>query len=65
MIPINASRISSVSVIMPTYNEAGNIVALMESSIHELKTAGLEKIEIIVVDDMAKMFECSILICEK
>ncbi len=36
---------------MPTYNEAGNIVALMESSIHELKTAGLEKIEIIVVDD--------------
>ena len=52
-IPLHALRqdISSVSVIMPTLNEAENIANLIRSTVDELVKAGIENIEIIVVDD--------------
>lgn len=43
--------ISTVSVIMPTLNEAGNIVSLIQCAVEALKNAGVTGIEIIVVDD--------------
>ncbi len=43
--------VSSVSVIMPTLNEAGNITNLIKSTVDELQKAAIENIEIIVVDD--------------
>jgi dolichol-phosphate mannosyltransferase len=44
-------RTTAVSVIMPTLNEAGNIVSLIQSTIVALQNAGINEIEIIVVDD--------------
>ena len=44
-------KITGVSVIMPTLNEAGNIVNLIQSTVDALKKAGINEIEIIVVDD--------------
>jgi dolichol-phosphate mannosyltransferase len=44
-------KISSVSVIMPTLNEAGNIANLIHRTVEELQKAGIQNIEIIVVDD--------------
>jgi dolichol-phosphate mannosyltransferase len=44
-------NISSVSVIMPTLNEAGNIENLMRCTVDELQKAGIKEIEILVVDD--------------
>lgn len=44
-------KISSVSVIMPTLNEAGNIASLIRCTVDELLKAGVQGIEIIVVDD--------------
>lgn len=43
--------VSSVSVIMPTLNEAGNITNLIKCTVEELRKAAIENIEIIVVDD--------------
>lgn len=44
-------NISSVSVIMPTLNEAGNIESLIHRTVDELQKAKIQNIEIIVVDD--------------
>lgn len=41
----------SVSLIMPTYNEAGNIANLMEAAVENIKRAGFADIEVIVADD--------------
>lgn len=43
--------VSAVSIIMPTYNEAGNISDLIISSISNIMQAGVNEIEVIVVDD--------------
>lgn len=43
--------IFSVSLIMPTYNEAGNIADLMEAAVENIKRAGFADIEVIVADD--------------
>lgn len=45
------TEISEVSVIMPTYNEAGNIADLIQETVRVIKDMRIEKIEIIVVDD--------------
>jgi len=44
-------KISSVSVIMPTLNEAGNIGRLIQCTVEAIQSAGINEIEIIVVDD--------------
>jgi len=44
-------KVTSVSVIMPTLNEAGNIARLIESTVDAIQKAGTDEIEIIVVDD--------------
>lgn len=41
----------SLSVVMPTFNEAGNIAALIKKTLSVLSTSGFKKIEIVVVDD--------------
>ena len=48
----NAGRkVTCVSVILPTLNESGNIVSLIPSTVDAIQKAGIEDIEIIVVDD--------------
>jgi dolichol-phosphate mannosyltransferase len=42
---------NSVSIILPTYNEAGNIADLILCCEREIKSYGVKLIEIIVVDD--------------
>jgi len=42
---------SGVSVVMPTYNEAGHIQDLIRATLEVLAKAGIDKHEIIVVDD--------------
>lgn len=44
-------KITYVSVIMPTLNEAGNILSLIQCTVDALQKAGVNEIEIIVVDD--------------
>jgi dolichol-phosphate mannosyltransferase len=44
-------KTSSVSVIMPTLNESGNIASLIQSTVDVLQKSGIPEIEIIVVDD--------------
>jgi dolichol-phosphate mannosyltransferase len=44
-------KITNVSVIMPTLNEAGNILTLIQSTVDALQKTGINEIEIIVVDD--------------
>ena len=41
----------SVSIIMPTFNEAGNIEDLILQSVRSVKSFGISDIEIVVVDD--------------
>lgn len=41
----------SVSVIMPTYNESGNISDLMREAVASVKGCGISDIEVIVADD--------------
>lgn len=41
----------SVSLIMPTYNEAGNIADLMIAAVDNIRKAGVTEIEVIVADD--------------
>jgi dolichol-phosphate mannosyltransferase len=45
------SKITGVSVILPTLNEAGNIASLIQCTVAELQKAGVEEIQVIVVDD--------------
>ena len=44
-------KVKCVSVIMPTLNEAGNIVSLIQSTVDAIQKAGIDEIQIIVVDD--------------
>ena len=44
-------KITGVSVILPTLNEAGNILSLIQATVAEIQKAGINEIEIIVVDD--------------
>jgi dolichol-phosphate mannosyltransferase len=44
-------KTASVSVIMPTLNEAGNIASLIQCTVEAIHATGIEDIEIIVVDD--------------
>ncbi len=43
--------VSGVSIIMPTYNEAGNISDLILEAVRNVKGAGIDTVEVIVVDD--------------
>lgn len=43
--------IRSVSIIMPTYNEAGNVADLIRDSVRIVKEFGVSDIEVVVVDD--------------
>jgi dolichol-phosphate mannosyltransferase len=36
---------------MPTYNEAGNVAALMQEAVQSVTSCGINEIEVIVVDD--------------
>jgi dolichol-phosphate mannosyltransferase len=44
-------KVTCVSVIMPTLNEAGNIVSLIQGTVEAIQNTGIDEIEIIVVDD--------------
>ena len=44
-------KVACVSVIMPTLNEAGNITSLIRCTVEAIQKAGIDEIEIIVVDD--------------
>ena len=48
---MNAERLSGVSVLMPTYNEAGNIQALVRETARALETAAVPDFELLVIDD--------------
>lgn len=41
----------SVSLIMPTYNEAGNIAGLIQEAVCQVREFGVTGIEVIVADD--------------
>jgi len=43
--------LESVSIILPTYNEAGNIAALIKESVLQVINCGISNIEVIVADD--------------
>lgn len=43
--------IHSVSIVMPTYNEAGNVADLIRDTVDHVRKAGISEIEVIVVDD--------------
>ena len=45
------TKITGISIILPTLNEAGNITNLIECLVAALQKAGLNEIQIIVVDD--------------
>lgn len=45
------TEIKSVSIIMPTYNEAGNVAELIRESVDYVRKAGVSDVEVIVVDD--------------
>ncbi len=47
----NASPPFSVSVVMPTYNEAGNIADLMRAAVASVRRSGITEVEVIVADD--------------
>jgi dolichol-phosphate mannosyltransferase len=44
-------KITAVSIILPTLNEAGNIASLIQCTVDAVQKAGIDEIEIIVVDD--------------
>ncbi len=44
-------KIQSVTVIMPTFNEAGNIADLIRDSVAAIHGTGISDIEVLVVDD--------------
>lgn len=41
----------SVSIIMPTFNEAGNVADLMREAVRNVRNCGVDEVEVIVVDD--------------
>lgn len=43
--------IAGVSLIMPTYNEAGNVADLMREAVRNVRSTGVHEVEVIVVDD--------------
>lgn len=43
--------VNSVSIIMPTYNEAGNVAELMREAVRSVSRCGFGVIEVIVADD--------------
>ena len=45
------TKTTGVSIILPTLNEAGNIASLIQSTVAALQSAGINEIQIIVVDD--------------
>jgi dolichol-phosphate mannosyltransferase len=45
------SKIKSVSLVMPTYNEAGNVADLICESVAYIRGTGILEVEVIVVDD--------------
>jgi dolichol-phosphate mannosyltransferase len=45
------NKVSCVSVVLPTLNEAGNIISLIQCTVDAIQKAGIDEIEIIVVDD--------------
>lgn len=45
------NNVNSVSVILPTYNEAENIVPLIESVIQAVRACGVASVEVLVLDD--------------
>jgi len=45
------TKIKSVSIVMPTYNEAGNVGELIRAAVRSVKEFGVDDIEVIVVDD--------------
>jgi dolichol-phosphate mannosyltransferase len=45
------TEIRSVSIVMPTYNEAGNVGDLILESVACVRDAGVRDVEVIVVDD--------------
>lgn len=51
ILPAAASISFSVSVVMPTYNEAGNIADLMRAAVENIQKAGVAGVEVIVADD--------------
>jgi len=51
ILPAEACPRFSVSVVMPTYNEAGNIADLMRAAVVSVHMAGVTEVEVIVADD--------------
>lgn len=45
------TEIKSVTIVMPTYNEAGNVADLIRESVDVVRKSGVSDVEIIVVDD--------------
>lgn len=45
------SAVNSISIIMPTYNEAGNVAELMRGAVRNVMACGVSDIEVIVADD--------------
>jgi dolichol-phosphate mannosyltransferase len=43
--------VNSVSIIMPTYNEVGNVADLMRTAVENVIKTGVSDVEVIVVDD--------------
>ena len=48
---IEKGPVQSVSIIMPTYNESGNIADLIKEAEWHVVSSGIKNIQIIVVDD--------------
>lgn len=47
----NPADVNSVTIIMPTYNEAGNVADLMRAAVERVRSCGFTRIEVIVADD--------------
>lgn len=47
----DSGQVKSVSIIMPTFNEASNIADLMRESVRHVMGEGVTEVEVIVVDD--------------
>lgn len=47
----NPADVNSVTIIMPTYNEAGNVADLMREAVERVSSCGFTPIEVIVADD--------------
>ncbi len=51
LVNADQTKITGVSVLLPTLNEAGNIASLIQSTVAALQKAGINEIQIIIVDD--------------